>query len=251
MNVAEIEANIQMDESTARKQLVDVCRLAYARGYICGAEGNFSIRLSEDRLITTPAGICKGLIDEEELLLTDFGGVPISDESGAKKLRPSTELAMHLTTYRLRPDAKAIVHAHPTVAVGFTVAGVSLSKCILPEVVCCLGDIPVAPYATPSTDEVSESIADLVRNNDAVVLDHHGAITIGKDLWDAFFKMETLEHHAQTLLVAHLLGGPNPLFSSQVKKLLDIRSVYGMSGPLPVETLTGPECSRPDSEAKL
>jgi L-fuculose-phosphate aldolase len=106
----------------------------------------------------------------------------------------------------------------------------------------------VALYATPSTEEVPRSIEQLIGAHDAVVLDHHGALTVGSDLWDAFYKLETLEHHAQTLLVAHLLGGAKPLRSSQVKKLLDIRSVYGFTRPLPANILTSPECSEPDQE---
>src|SRR6202030_2548337 len=99
----------------------------------------------------------------------------------------------------------------PTVAVGFTVAGASLSKCVLPEVVCTLGHIPVAPYATPSTSEIPDSIKPLIAKHDAILLDHHGALTLGKDIFDAFYKLETVEHFAQTMLVAHMLGGPKAL----------------------------------------
>ncbi|HEY9871471.1 MAG TPA: class II aldolase/adducin family protein [Candidatus Obscuribacterales bacterium] len=240
-----------MEESFARRQLIEVCRLAYSRGYICGTEGNFSMRLADERIVSTPRGTCKARIEPEELVLTDLDGKVIeAGRSGAavNARMPSTELSMHLAAYHARPDVKAVVHAHPTVTVAFTVAGVSLSKCILPETVCTLGVIPVAPYATPSTEEVPASIEQLIGAHDAVVLDHHGALTVGSDLWDAFYKLETLEHHAQTLLVAHLLGGPKPLLSSQVKKLLDIRSVYGFTRPLPVNMLTSPECSEPDQE---
>jgi L-fuculose-phosphate aldolase len=172
-----------------------------------------------------------------------------SGTEGKSRL-PSTELPMHLAAYDVRPDARAVAHAHPTATVAFSVAGVSLSKCILPEVVCTLGVIPVAPYATPSTQEVPESIAGQIKEHDAVVLDHHGVLIVGGDIWDAFYKLETLEHHAQTMLIAHLLGGPKLLFSSQVKRLLDIRGVYGLTRPLPVNILTSPDCSEPDPETR-
>ena len=189
-------------------------------------------------------------------MLTDLEGHELERAEGGYKLlastngkgRVSTELAMHLSVYRQRADVAAVVHAHPTVAVGFTVAGQSLAKCVLPEVVCTLGVIPTAPYATPSTDEVVSSISELVSKHDALVMDHHGALTLGTDIWDAFYKLETLEHHAQTLLVAHLLGGAKPLFAGQVQKLLNIRGVYGYNRPLPAETMVGPQCSRPDAE---
>lgn len=236
-----------MDENQARKDLYDVCRLAYARGYISGTEGNFSVRLDENLLIATPAGTCKGRLGPDQFVVTDIEGLPIESKHYSR-LQPSTELEMHLTVYKARPDVRAVVHAHPTVAVGFTVAGIPLTQCVLPEVVCTLGTIPTAPYATPSTAEVSAGIEQLIRQHDAVMLDHHGAITCGADIWDAFYKMETVEHFAQTMLVANLLGGAKPLYSSQVRKLLDIRSVYGFTRPLPEDFMTGNQCSLPDPE---
>ncbi len=227
-----------------RKDLVEVAKLCYQRRYICGTEGNFSIRMADNLILTTPASSCKGRLEPDELVLTDFDGKTV-DDSGR---RPSTELAMHLTAYKQRPDVKAIVHAHPTVAVGFTVAGKSLAKCVLPEVVCTLGQIPVAPYATPSTDEVSNSIADLVTKHDALVMDHHGALALGKDIWEAYYKLETLEHHAETMMVAHLLGGVKPLHVSQVEKLLDIVGVYGLKKPACAEALLSPEACTVDGD---
>jgi L-fuculose-phosphate aldolase len=227
-----------------RENLVEVGRLCYQRRYICGTEGNFSIRLEENLILTTPASTCKGRLKPEELVLTDIEGKPIAGETR----RPSTELAMHITCYKKRSDIKAIVHAHPTVAVGFTVAGQSLAKCVLPEVVCTLGTIPVAPYATPSTDEVSQSISEIVTNYDALVLDHHGALALGKDIWDAYYKLETLEHHAETMLVAHLLGGVKTLRSSQVEKLLDIVGVYGLQRPANAEALLSPDACTVDGD---
>ncbi len=234
--------NISVEEGRARSSMLEVMRLCYSRKYICGVEGNFSIRLSDDRILTTPRGSCKARLNIHDLVLTDMDGKPID----AYRSQPSTELSMHLTAYKQRPDVRAVVHAHPTAAVGFTVAGQSLGKCILPEVVCTLGTIPVAPYATPSTDEVSASIETIIKNHDALVLDHHGALTVGSDIWDAYYKLETLEHHAQTLLIAQALGNVDPLYSSQVKKLLDICGVYGLQKPAAAHTLLTAEHSRPD-----
>lgn len=236
--------SIEKSEQKARQELVEVARLCYSRGYICGVEGNFSIRFAEDKVLTTPRGTCKARIEPNDLIVTDLKGNVL----GHSSTKPSTELQMHLTAYEERPDARAVVHAHPTVAVGFTVAGVSLSKCILPEVVCTLGHVPVAPYATPSTEEVSNSIRDVIRTHDALVLDHHGALTVGSDIWDAYYKLETIEHHAQTLLVAHMLGGPKPLMSSQVQHLLDICGIYGVKPPADAHLLTSSEMSRSDAE---
>lgn len=234
----------ELNINEAKSALVEVSRLCYQRGYICGTEGNFSIRLDENRVLTTPAGVCKGRMKEDELVLTDLNGQPVDSNSR----RPSTELKMHLAAYSLRNDVRAVCHAHPTVAVGFTVGGKSLAKCVLPEVICTLGSIPLAPYATPSTDEVTESIAPFVKKYDAIMLDHHGALCLGNDIWDAYYKLETLEHHAQTMLVAHIVGGEVPLTDKQVKKLLAIRGVYGLSNPLDVDYLTSPELCRVERE---
>lgn len=240
--------DLSMNESRARRSIIDVARLAYQRGYICSTEGNFSIRLGDDTIVSTPSGTCKARIEAEDLVLTDLDGAVLPGSAGNGR-RPSTELMMHLTAYRRRPDIRAVVHAHPTVTVGFTVAGLPLTKCVLPEVVCTLGEIPVVPYATPSTGEVSAGIADYIEKHDALVLDHHGVLTVGSDIWEAFYRLETVEHHAQTMLVAHMLGGVKPLKSSQVKRLLEIRSVYGLTRPLAAEVLTGPHCSAPDGES--
>jgi len=204
----------------ARGDIIAICRAAYAKGYISGVEGNFSIRFDQELILTTPRGACKNLIKEEDLVVTDLSGNPV--EGG----RPSTELKMHLIAYRLRPDVHAVVHAHPTTAVAFSVAGRKLDQGILPEVECTIGEIPTAPYATPSTEEVPESIEPFVKKHDAILLDHHGVLCLGGDLWDAYHKLETVEHLAQTLLVAHMLGGPVPLPKEQLEKLQGLRSFY-------------------------
>ena len=233
---------IVLTEKQAREELVEVSRLCYSRGYISGTEGNFSIRLADNLILTTPACSCKGRLGCDDLVLTDINGNSLSEK------KPSTELKMHLVAYQSRPDVHAVVHAHPTAAVGFTVAGVSLAQCVLPEVVCTLGHIPTAPYATPSTEEIPDSIREFVEKYDAVMLDHHGALTLGKDIFDAYYKLETVEHYAQTLLVAHVLGGPKPLFASQVQKLLNICSVYGLNKPANADQLVTAGFCRPDLE---
>ncbi len=222
------------EELAQRQELIEVCRLLYRRGYTCATEGNLSIRLTNGLVLSTASQTCKGRIKASELLLSDIKGklLPSLYQSSGHKL--STELALHLLAFTRRPDINAIVHAHPRTAVGFTLAGRSLSSCTLPEVVCTLGSIPTAPYATPSTDEVPDSIAPYVDDYDAIMLDHHGAITLGSDIWDAFYKMETIEHFAQTMLVAELLGGARELEAAQLNKLMNIRSVYGLTRPVKI-----------------
>ncbi len=217
---------LNYSKSQASADIIEIARLCYERRYICGVEGNFSIRLEQNLILTTPAGVCKGRLKEDDLVLVDMNGNSIKENK-----RASTEIKMHLTVYENRPDIKACVHAHPTFAVAFSVAGVTLNQFILPEVVVTLGSIPVAPYATPSTDEVSDSIAPLVKEYDSVILDHHGALTYGANLWDAYYKLETLEHHAQTLYVAQTLGNVKTLEAQDVEKLMKTCAVYGIPQP--------------------
>ena len=210
----------ELSEAKCRQDLIDVAARCYDKGYICGLEGNFSIRLESNLILTTPRGCCKARLNKDELVLTDLEGVAVGPGS------PSTELKMHLIVYRARPDARAVVHAHPTTAVGLTIAGVDMTIPILPEVVCTLGKIPTAPYATPSTNEMPDSILPLLTEHDALMLSHHGALALGSDIWDAFYKLETVEHFAQTLLVAKLAGGALPLSNHHIENLLAIKHIY-------------------------
>ena len=162
-----------LNQSAARRELLEICRLTYLRGYLCGTEGNLSIKVKGERLLSTPSNSCKGLLKADDLILTDMNGQLIGNKN-KPGLKPSTELKMHLLAYKMRDDVFAIVHAHPTVAVALTVAGKSLAPPILPEAVCTLGSIPTAPYATPSTDEVPESLRPYLADYDAIVLDHFG-----------------------------------------------------------------------------
>jgi L-fuculose-phosphate aldolase len=172
----------------------------------------------------TPAGRSFANLNTDELAYVDFDGNILNFEQ-----KPSSELPMHLEIYRQRPEINAVIHAHPPFATAFTVTGNSLSEPILPEVVMMFGEIPTAPYATPSTQESAESIRHLVKDYDAILLDHHGAVTYGKSLEDAFYKMEKLEHAAKTVLAAKSLGTPKTLDDNQLSKLKDLKqhSDYG------------------------
>jgi L-fuculose-phosphate aldolase len=130
---------------------------------------------------------------------------------------------MHLEVYRQRQDVQAVIHAHPPLAVAFSIAGMSLARCILPEVIVALGGIPTTEYATPSTEEVPESIRSAIRDYDAVVLAHHGSLTVGKDLWEAYMRLEKVEHTAHITLAAHQLGRVETLSPDDVEKLVAMR----------------------------
>jgi len=205
-------------EQALREQLVRVCRHLYAKELIVATDGNVSARLGEDHFLTTPSGVCKGDLTPDMLVVVDADGQHVR---GA--LKPSSEFGMHLAIYRVRPDVSAVVHAHPPTATAFSVAGVSLEPPILTEVVLTVGSIPTTPYATPGTPEVGAAVRAVAATHDAFILDHHGAVTLGRTLDEAYHRMETVEQTAKVHLMAHQLGGIRPLTGPQVQALEEIR----------------------------
>lgn len=203
---------LQFDQVVS--DVIHVGKRMYDRGYVASNDGNLSVRLSEDRLLITMTGVSKGFLDPDKFVIVDYDGAVIS---GMHK--PSSEMKMHLMVYRERPDVHAVAHAHPPAATGFSVAGVHLPDALLPEVIVSLGFVPIAPYGTPGTMELVESLRGFVRNHDAVLLENHGALTMGPDIVSAYHKMETMEHCAQIALVARMLGQVNSIDQENVDKL--------------------------------
>jgi L-fuculose-phosphate aldolase len=207
----------------------DVCiagRWMYERGYIVACEGNLSVRLDEERVLTTPTCMNKGMLSPNDLVIIDLEGRHVAGDRKA-----SSELAMHLLFYRMRPDVQAICHAHPHTATGFAVAGRALDQALLPEVIVGLGQIPLVKYGTPGTPELSAAIEPYVPHYDALLLANHGAVTCGPDLMTAFFRMETLEHFAKITLAAEMAGTPTLLSSREVAKLIAARTRYFVVPP--------------------
>jgi L-fuculose-phosphate aldolase len=150
----------------------------------------------------------------------------------------SSEIAMHLLIYRLRPDIGAIVHAHPPTATGFAASGLALNQPLVCELVVGLGCVPLARYGTPGTPELSDALEPLIPQYDAILMANHGVVTYGEDLHRAYMKMETVEHFARIALVAHLLGNEQPLKDEEVAKLIDLRQKYAgakSAAPMPVD----------------
>src|SRR5690349_15549322 len=201
-------------ESSLRADIVEIGRRMYARGYTASNDGNISARLGPDRLVMTPKSVCKGFMTPEMMCITDLEGRKLQGERD-----PSSEMLMHLEVYRQRPDARAVVHAHPPIATGFAVAGIPLDRAVLAEVLTTLGSIPIAEYATPSTSELPDAVRRYIKAHDGMLLANHGALTVGPDLMSAYYKMETIEHFAKISLVARTLGGENLIAKAEVDRL--------------------------------
>jgi L-fuculose-phosphate aldolase len=216
-------------ESQLRADIVKVGRRMYDRRYTAANDGNISVRLGTDRLLMTPKGVCKGFMSPDMMCVTDLNGRKLEGDRD-----PSSEMLMHLEVYRQRPDVQAVVHAHPPTATGFAVAGIPLDRAVLAEVLTTLGSIPIAEYATPSTQELPDAVRKFIKAHDGMLLANHGALTVGSDLYSAYYKMETIEHFATISLVARMLGRENLLAREEVLRLQELRGTYGIKAPAPI-----------------
>src|ERR1044071_9848034 len=210
-----------MDEQTIKSDLIRVCHLMYERSYVVSSDGNVSVRLDDGRILATPTMTCKGRMTEDLIAITDLEGKALNER------KASSELAMHLLIYRERADIKAVCHAHPPHGSAFAVAGLAIDQTILPDVILTLGCVPLASYGTPSTDELTEQMQPLVKNHNALLMANHGAVAYGADLWQAWDRLETLEHTAKIAILARVLGGSKNLPADAIEKLINVREKAG------------------------
>ena len=224
---AQMAPGRRITEHELREEMVRVGRLMWERGYLASTDGNLSVRLGPDRLLVTPSGLSKGFLSADDLVVIRLDGEPLSrSASRGGGQRPSSEIRLHLEVYTQRPDVNAVIHAHPPLATAFSIAGVSLARCVIPEVIVTLGGIPTTQYATPGTTEVPESIRQAVSQYDAMILAHHGSLTVGQTLWEAYLRLERVEQTAQITLAAHQLGRVSALSPQAVEKLAEMRRAW-------------------------
>ena len=230
-----------MSELSLRQQICEIGRRLYEKNFVAANDGNISVRLDANRVLTTPTGVSKGFMTPESMVIVDLEGRPLS--AG----KPSSEILLHLFAYRERAEVQAVVHAHPLYATGFAVAGLSFDDCVTPEIIVTLGSIPLASYGTPSTAKLPDTLRPYIHHHDAFLLANHGAVAVGKDLWDAYYKLERLEHYAHILFISRQLGGEKILPKDDVQELLSLRAKYGQTGLNPgcstcVEDCLGATC---------
>jgi len=214
------------NENCIREEICRIGKMLHERGFVAATDGNISVRLGPELVLCTPTSLCKGMMQPEDLVLVDMNGCP---QNGSR--HPSTELGMHLLFYSLRPEVRAVVHAHPTTATGFAAAGLSLEEPLIAEVVVAFGKIPLARYGAPGTQELAEALRPLVPQHDAILMAHHGVVTCGHDLLKAYMNMECVEHYAKVALVARQLGPTKPLSPDDVRKLMQAREHYEGNKP--------------------
>lgn len=206
-------------DSEAKKALVDIGRRIYEKGFVAANDGNISCKVDPNTIWITPTGVSKGYMTEDMMIKMDLDGKIVDG-----KLKPSSEFKMHLRVYKENPDVMAVTHAHPPVATSFAIAGISLDKAILPEAIVQLGTVPIAPYATPGSQGVPDSIAPFCKTHNGVLLAHHGALSWGKDIYQAFYRMESIEYYANILMyTGYIIGKQNELSHDQVEELLNTK----------------------------
>ena len=196
----------------------------YERSYVVSSDGNVSVRLDDGRILATPTMTCKGRMTDDLIAITDIEGRALNER------RASSELAMHLLIYRERPEIKAVCHAHPPHGTAFAVAGLAIDQPILSEVILTLGCVPLADYGTPSTDELTQAMQPLVKHHNALLMANHGAVAYGENLWQAWDRLETLEHTARIAILSRVLGGSRNLPPDAIEKLINVREKAGYLG---------------------
>jgi L-fuculose-phosphate aldolase len=209
-----------------KEQFCDIGRRIWVRGFCAGNEGNHSYRLGEDRVLCTPTGISKGNLKPDDLCIVDMNGKQV----GGSRKRTS-EILLHLTIYKLRPDVKAVIHSHPPHATAFAVAGVDLPSCIHPEAEVFLGPVHTAKYVTPGDQRLGESIAPFVKDSNTIVMGNHGVVCYGTDLEDAYYKLEIVDAYSRILILAKQVGSIRQLSADEMKELVALKARFGLSDP--------------------
>jgi L-fuculose-phosphate aldolase len=209
---------------TIRKDILEVSKLLYAKNLVNAFEGNVSV-IEDSKVYITPSAVCKGFLSEDMLVVMDLDGNILEG-----KCKPSSEAKLHLASYRDRPDIKAVVHAHPPYATAFAVANRPIETKAYPEMIVLFDKVPLAAYGTPSTDEIYHGMQQYVKEYDIILLANHGLVAYGRDVFDAFFKLESIEGIAKVLTLAGQLGGAKDLPQNKLEELYELRKKSRVPG---------------------
>jgi L-fuculose-phosphate aldolase len=211
------------DEEKARNEIIRVMRIVTGQGLVRSSDGNISIRLDENHFLVTPSGLYKMTMNAADLIIVNWKNEVVKGRSG---LRPTSEILMHLEAYRQRNDICAALHAHPLYATAITIAGEEFPLNIIPEVPIALGVVPIAEYATPGTPDMAASIQIPISKSNAVLLSHHGSLTVGRTLEEALIALERVEHAAHTYFIAKSFGQVISLTADEMERLHEIGSHF-------------------------
>jgi len=211
---------VRDDEISLRNRMVRIMQQVATQGLARSSDGNLSARLTSKRYLITPSGIYKPDLEADDLIVIDENGQVVAGRPG---LQPTSEIALHLEVYQRRPEIGAVLHAHPPCATALTIVGIPFPMDFIPEAWLGLGEVVIAPYATPGTRELALSVREAIRHSNVVLLSHHGSLTIGRTLPETLMLLERVEHTARTYLLAQAVGQPQPLPAERLAELRRLR----------------------------
>lgn len=204
-----------------KKQIVEVSKWLYEKGMVTAYEGNLSIKYG-DRVYITPSAVCKGFLDENMIVVVDLEGNPIEKS----EYKPSSETKIHLYIYRERDDVASVIHSHAPHSTAYAIANKPIATKAYPEMMAVFGQVPLINYGTPSTDEIYAGLKDYIDEYNVYLLANHGIVSVGKDIRQAYFRMESIENIAKTLLLAKLAGGEVDLPQNKIDEIEVMRENY-------------------------
>src|SRR3954454_13175403 len=215
--------NSGIHDRKLKEQICEIGRRVYNKGFAAANDGNISIRVGENEVICSPTMICKGFMTPDDICAVDLDGNQI-----AGKRKRTSEILLHLTIMKQRPDVKAVVHCHPPHATAFAVAHEPIPKCTMPEFEVFLGEVAIAPYETPGTQAFADTVIPYVRDTDVILLANHGTITVGSDLTDAYFKTEIIDAYCRILILARQIGPVQYYSDEKAAELIKIKPGLGI-----------------------
>jgi len=203
-------AHRQDPEWTARCEIVRIARLIYERGYNVSIDGNLSVRLSEGELLITPSGCHLGFLQPSDLVIASPTGTLLRGDRA-----PTSEYRLHTALYSHRPDVTCVVHVHSPFAVAASLAGVDLA-----QIYVTVAPVPTTAYARISSEKSPRVLAPFMDEYNWAILPRHGTVAWAGTLWDAFLRVEGLEHAAKIVMTAHAVGPVEPLSAERRLELL-------------------------------
>jgi L-fuculose-phosphate aldolase len=219
--------NSGINDRRLKEQICEIGRRVYNKGFAAANDGNISIRVGENEVLCSPTMICKGFMTPDDICAVDLEGNQI-----AGKRKRTSEILLHLSIMKHRPDVKAVVHCHPPHATAFSVAGEPIPQCILPEIEVFMGEVPIAPYETPGGQAFADTVVPFLKSTNTIILKNHGTVSFGKDLEDAYWKTEILDAYCRILLLTKQLGKPiDYLDEVKSRELLDLKKRLGFDDP--------------------
>jgi len=209
-----------------KEWICEIGRRVYNKGFAAANDGNISYRIGPNEVLCSPTMICKGFMKPDDICMVDLDGNQLA---GIKKR--TSEILLHLTIMKERPDVRAVVHCHPPHATAFAVAREAIPQCVLPEIEVFMGEVPLAPYETPGGQAFADTVKPFLLATNTIILTNHGTVSFGKTLEEAYWKTEILDAYCRILILSKQLGGITYLNEKESRELLDLKKKLGFDDP--------------------